>query len=55
MWIVGLALRRPCSFVVAALPQMLLTPFVLLHTPSDIVLSINIPVVSIMRSRTSLT
>src|SRR5262245_26183973 len=46
MWIVRLALRRPYTFVVAALVLVLLTPFVLLRTPTDIFPAINIPVVS---------
>lgn len=46
MWIVQLALRRPYTFVAAALVLLLLTPFVLLRTPTDILPSINIPVVS---------
>ncbi len=48
MWIVRLALRRPYTFVVAALALLLLTPFVLLRTPTDIFPSINIPVVSVI-------
>ncbi|MDB6094406.1 MAG: cation/multidrug efflux pump [Verrucomicrobia bacterium] len=46
MWIVQLALRRPYTFVVASLLLLLLTPFVLLRTPTDIFPLINIPVVS---------
>ena len=48
MWIVQLALRRPYTFVVAALLLVLLTPLILLRTPTDIFPSINIPVVSIV-------
>jgi multidrug efflux pump subunit AcrB len=48
MWIVLLALRRPYTFVVAALLLVLLTPFILLRTPTDIFPAINIPVVSIV-------
>jgi multidrug efflux pump subunit AcrB len=48
MWIVRLALRRPYTFVVAALVLLLLTPFVLLRTPTDIFPDINIPVVSVV-------
>lgn len=48
MWIVRLALSRPYTFVVAALALLLLTPFVLLRTPTDIFPSINIPVVSVV-------
>lgn len=46
MWIVQLALRRPYTFVVVALVLLLLTPFLLLRTPTDIFPEINIPVVS---------
>jgi len=48
MWIVKLALRRPYTFVVAALVLLLLTPFVLVRTPTDIFPEINIPVVSVV-------
>src|SRR2546421_5208377 len=48
MWIVRLALRRPYTFVVGALVLLLLTPFVLLHTPTDIFPAINIPVISVI-------
>jgi hypothetical protein len=33
MWIVFLALRRPLTFLVAALLLLLVTPFVLMRTP----------------------
>jgi CzcA family heavy metal efflux pump len=48
MWIVRLALRRPYTFVVAAIVIFLLTPFALLRMPTDILPSINIPVVSVV-------
>lgn len=48
MWIVRLALRRPYTFVVCALVLLLLTPFVLLRTPTDIFPAINIPVISVI-------
>ncbi len=48
MWIVRLALRRPYTFVVGALVLILLTPFVLLRTPTDIFPAINIPVISVI-------
>ena len=48
MWIVRLALRRPYTFVVAALLLVLLTPFILLRTPTDIFPAINIPVISVI-------
>jgi multidrug efflux pump subunit AcrB len=48
MWIVRLALRRPYTFVVAVIVIFILTPFVLLRMPTDILPSINIPVVSVV-------
>ena len=48
MWIVRLALSRPYTFVVAALVLLLMTPFVMWRTPTDIFPSINIPVVSVI-------
>src|SRR5882672_1604524 len=55
MWIVHLALRRPYTFVVASLLLLLLTPFVLLRTPTDIFPAINIPVVSVIWQYTGLS
>jgi multidrug efflux pump subunit AcrB len=55
MWIVRLALRRPYTFVVAAILLLLVTPFVLLRTPTDIFPAINIPVVSIIWQYAGLT
>ena len=54
MWIVRLALRRPYTFVVTALALLLLTPLVLLRTPTDIFPAINIPVISIIWQYTGL-
>ena len=54
MWIVRLALRRPYTFVVAAIILILLTPLVLWHTPVDIFPSINIPVISVIWQYTGL-
>jgi multidrug efflux pump subunit AcrB len=54
MWIVQLALRRPYTFVVAALLLILVTPFILMRTPTDIFPSINIPVISIVWQYTGL-
>ncbi|HTG44737.1 MAG TPA: efflux RND transporter permease subunit, partial [Verrucomicrobiae bacterium] len=48
MWIVRLALRRPYTFVVGALVVLLLTPFVLWRTATDIFPSIDIPVISVV-------
>src|SRR4051812_7642493 len=55
MWIIRLALNRPYTFVVAALLLLLVTPFVLFKTPTDIFPSINIPVVSIIWNYTGLS
>jgi multidrug efflux pump subunit AcrB len=49
------ALNRPYTFVVAALLLLLVTPFVLTRTPTDIFPSINIPVVSIIWNYTGLS
>jgi multidrug efflux pump subunit AcrB len=48
MWIVALALRRPYTFVVCAIALLLVTPLVLLRTPTDIFPSIDIPVISVI-------
>src|SRR5467141_3297492 len=48
MWIVRLALSRPYTFIVMALVVILLTPVVLLRTPTDIFPEINIPVISVV-------
>jgi multidrug efflux pump subunit AcrB len=48
MWIVRLALARPYTFIVMALVILLLTPVVLLRTPTDIFPDINIPVISLI-------
>src|SRR5436190_10037618 len=55
MWIIRLALNRPYTFVIAALLLLLVTPFVLIKTPTDIFPSINIPVVSIIWSYNGLS
>ena len=48
MWIVSLALRRPYTFIVLALVLLILSPIVILRTPTDIFPDINIPVISIV-------
>jgi len=55
MWIIRLALNRPYTFVVAALLLLLVTPFVLIRTPTDVLPEINIPVVSIIWNFTGLS
>jgi CzcA family heavy metal efflux pump len=54
MWIVRLALSRPYTFVVMALVIILLTPVVLLRTPTDIFPNIDIPVISLVWTYTGL-
>jgi len=54
MWIVRLALSRPYTFIVMALVIILLTPVVLLRTPTDIFPEINIPVISLIWNYTGL-
>jgi len=50
MWIVRLALRRPYTFVVAALLVAILGGVTLLRMPTDMFPSIDIPVVSVIFS-----
>ena len=47
MWIVKIALNRPYTFIVLAMLILLLSPVVILRTPTDIFPSINIPVVAV--------
>src|ERR1039458_10146876 len=55
MWIVRLALNRPYTFVVVALMILLVSPVVILRTPTDIFPDINIPVVSIVWGYTGMS
>jgi multidrug efflux pump subunit AcrB len=48
VWIVNVALRRPYTFIVLALLILLVSPLVILRTPTDIFPNINIPVVSVL-------
>lgn len=50
MWIVRLALRRPYTFIVAALLILLATPLVLKKTPVDVFPEVDIPVAAILLS-----
>jgi len=47
MWIVKIALNRPYTFIVLALLILILSPVVILRTPTDIFPNIDIPVVAI--------
>jgi multidrug efflux pump subunit AcrB len=48
MWIVQIALRRPYTFVVAAILVVLTTPWVVRNMPTDIFPEINIPAVALL-------
>src|SRR6266436_5441859 len=47
MWIVKLALNRPYTFIVLALLILILSPVVILRTPTDIFPNIDIPVIAV--------
>src|ERR1700741_4317844 len=47
MWIVKIALSRPYTFIVLALLILILSPVIILRTPTDIFPNINIPVVAV--------
>ena len=46
MWIVKIALTRPYTFIVLALLILLISPLVILRTPTDIFPNVDIPVVA---------
>src|SRR6202171_4187698 len=54
MWIVRLALRRPYTFVVAAILILIMGALAIVRTPTDIFPNIDIPVVSIIWTFTGL-
>src|SRR6202521_4037334 len=54
MWIVRVALRRPYTFVVLALLILILSPVVILRTPTDIFPNVDIPVIAVAFSYTGL-
>jgi multidrug efflux pump subunit AcrB len=54
MWIVRIALDRPYTFVVLALLIVILSPLVILRTPTDIFPNINIPVIAVVWTYTGL-
>ncbi|HTH62309.1 MAG TPA: efflux RND transporter permease subunit [Paraburkholderia sp.] len=55
MWIVNLALKRPYTFIVMAIMILLATPFALMSMATDVLPSINIPVISIIWNYTGLS
>jgi hypothetical protein len=48
MWIIKVALNRPYTFIVLALLILILSPIVILRTPTDIFPEINIPVIAVV-------
>ena len=48
MWIVVLALRRPYTFVVMSLVLLLAGAFVVRRTPTDVLPSVDLPVISVV-------
>jgi hypothetical protein len=54
MWIVRVALDRSYTFIVLALLILILSPVVILRTPTDIFPNINIPVVAVAWTYTGL-
>ena len=54
MWIVKIALTRPYTFIVLALLILIMSPVVILRTPTDIFPSIDIPVVAVAWTYTGL-
>jgi CzcA family heavy metal efflux pump len=54
MWIVRVALNRPYTFIVLALLILILSPVVILRTPTDIFPNINIPVIAVAWQYTGL-
>src|SRR6202451_4347231 len=55
MWIVKISLNRPYTFIVLALLILILSPVMILRTPTDIFPSINIPVVAVAWTYTGLS
>ena len=54
MWIVKLALTRPYTFIVLALLIFVLSPLIILRTPTDIFPNIDIPVIAVAWTYTGL-
>jgi multidrug efflux pump subunit AcrB len=54
MWIVRVALHRPYTFIVLALLILIVSPIVILRTPTDIFPNINIPVIAVVWNYTGM-
>jgi len=55
LWIVNIALKRPYTFIVLALLILLISPLVILRTPTDIFPNVDIPVVAALWTYTGLS
>ena len=55
MWIVNIALKRPYTFIVLALLILLISPLVIMRTPTDIFPNVNIPVIGALWNYTGLS
>jgi len=55
VWIVKVALNRPYTFIVVALLILIISPLVILRTPTDIFPNVNIPVVAVLWNYTGLS
>jgi len=47
MWIIRTAISRPYTFIVLAILILIISPVVILRTPTDIFPNINIPVIAV--------
>jgi multidrug efflux pump subunit AcrB len=54
VWLVRIALSRPYTFIVLALMILIISPIVILRTPTDIFPNINIPVIAVAWTYTGL-
>src|SRR6201985_2530656 len=54
MWSVKLALNRPYTFIILALLILIMSPVVIMRTPTDIFPNINIPVIAVAWQYTGL-
>jgi len=54
VWLVRIALSRPYTFIVLALTILIISPIVVLRTPTDIFPNINIPVIAVAWGYTGL-
>ena len=54
MWIVKVALDRPYTFIVLALLILIVSPLVILRTPTDVFPNVNIPVIAALWNYTGL-